>query len=121
VVFVVLAAVFGVAVLIQIFFAGEAALVAPKDWERHLAWVHVFQWISIALPFAAYAAQRRMSFAMLNCIPIVIIGLQYFLIHRAMSHALPFLAGLHAVLGALLVGFVVFVMQAGRRLPGSAP
>jgi mercuric ion transport protein len=111
IVFVILTAAFGVAVLVQIFFAGEAAMLAPKDWERHLAWVHLFQWVSIALPVAAYAARRRVSFAALNCVPIVVIGLQYFLIHRAMGHGLPFLAGLHAVLGALLVGYVVFLLQ----------
>jgi len=109
--FAVLTAAFGVAVLIQIFFAGEAALIAPEDWERHLTWIHVFQWGSIALPIAAYAATRRLSFTALNCIPIVIIGLQYVLIHRAISNTLPVLAGLHAVSGALLVAFVTFVLQ----------
>ncbi len=118
--FAVLTAAFGVAVLIQIFFAGEAALIAPDDWERHLAWIHVFQWGSIALPIAAYVATRRLSFATLNCVPIVVIGLQYVLIHRAISSTLPFLAGLHAVFGALLVAFVTFVLQELRfvdRIP----
>jgi hypothetical protein len=118
--FAVLTAAFGVAVLIQIFFAGEAALIAPEDWERHLAWIHFFQWSSIALPVAAYAATRRLSFAALNCIPIVVIGVQYVLIHQAISNTLPVLAGLHAVCGALLIAFVTFVLQEMRfvnRLP----
>jgi mercuric ion transport protein len=114
-VFLVLTAAFGLAVLIQIFLAGEASLVEPDDWARHVAWIHLFQWLSVPLPFAAYLARRKLWFAALNCVPMAIIGLQYVLIHRAVEHAWAPLAGLHAVCGALLVAFVAFVLQEGRQ------
>jgi mercuric ion transport protein len=114
-IFLVLTAAFGVAVLIQIFLAGEASMIEPDDWGRHVAWIHLFQWLSVPLPFAAYLARRRLGFAALNCIPIVIIGLQYVLIHRAIEQARAPLAGLHAVCGALLLAYVAFVLQGWRQ------
>jgi hypothetical protein len=117
-VFLVLTAAFGLAVLIQIFLAGEASMIEPDDCRRHVAWVHLFQWLSVPLPFAAYLARRKLGFAALNCIPIVIIGLQYVLIHRAIEQAQAPLAGLHAVCGALLLAYVAFVPQGRRHSSG---
>jgi hypothetical protein len=62
-------------------------MIEPDDWVRHVAWVHLFQGLSVPLPFAAYLARRKLGFAALNSIPIVIIGLQYVLIHRAVEQA----------------------------------
>jgi hypothetical protein len=114
-VFLVLTGAFGLAVLIQIYLAGEASMIEPDNWARHVAWVHLFQWLSVPLPFAAYRARRKLGFAALNCIPIVIIGLQYVLIHRAIEQARAPLAGLHAVCGALLLAYVAFVLQEWRH------
>jgi Family of unknown function (DUF6220) len=119
VVFLVLTALFGLAVLLQIFFAGEASMIQPEVWEQHVAWIHLFQWLSLPLPVAAYAASRKLSYAAVNCAPIVIIGLQYVLIHRALSDNAAALAGLHAVCGALLVGFVAFILQEWRAESGN--
>lgn len=105
-------ALFALAVLIQIFLAGEAALVAPEVWQLHVAWVHAFQWLSIALPITAYLARGKLGFAVLNCVPMAVIGLQYVFIHRAISNAMPMLAGLHAVNAVLLLGFSVWILRA---------
>jgi mercuric ion transport protein len=114
-IFLVLTAAFGLAVIIQIFLAGEASMIEPDNWARHVAWVHLFQWLSVPLPFAAYLARRRLGFAALNCTPVVIIGLQYVLIHRAIEQARAPFAGLHAVCGALLLAYVAFVLQEWRQ------
>jgi hypothetical protein len=114
-VFLVLTVAFGFAVLIQIFLAGEASMIEPDDWASHIAWIHVFQWLSVPLPFAAYLARRSLGFAALNCFPMVIIGLQYVLIHRAIEQTRAPLAGLHAVCGALLIAYVGFVLQKWRQ------
>jgi hypothetical protein len=114
-VFLALTAAFGLAVLVQIFLAGEASMIEPDVWGRHVGWVHLFQWISVPLPFAAYLARRKLGFAALNCVPIVIIGLQYVMIHRAIEQARAPLAGLHAVCGALLIAYVAFVLQEWRQ------
>jgi mercuric ion transport protein len=117
-VFVVLTAAFGLAVLIQIFLAGEASMIDPDDWARHVAWVHLFQWLSVPLPVAAYLARRSLGFTAFNCVPLGIIGLQYVFIHRAIEHGWAPLAGLHAVCGALLVAYVALVLQEWRQKRG---
>jgi hypothetical protein len=114
-VFLVLTAAFGLAVLIQIYLAGEAAIVEPDDWRFHVAWIHLFQWLSLPLPAAAYLARRSVGFGAFNCVPLLIIGLQYVLIHRGIEHAWAPLAGFHAVCGALLVAYVAFVLQKWRQ------
>ena len=90
-------------------------MIEPDDWGRHVAWVHLFQWLSVPLPFAAYLARRKVEFAALNCVPIVIIGLQYVLIRRAIAQGRAPLAGLHAVCGTLLLAYVTFVPQEWRQ------
>ena len=105
---------FALAVLAQIFLAGYAALLAPEVWDQHVAWVHVFQWLSVALPIAAYFSVRRIGFALFNCLPMLIIGLQYMLVHMAIRRGEPALVGLHAVGGVLLFGVLVFGFQEWR-------
>jgi hypothetical protein len=31
------------AVLVQAFLAGDAAVLAPEVWQRHVAWVHILR------------------------------------------------------------------------------
>lgn len=109
--FIAVTALFGLAVTIQVFLAGEAALVAPEEWQVHVAWVHIFQWLSVALPPLAFLASRRLGFTVLNGLPMLVIGLQYVLIHRSIGNVMPVLAGLHAVNGLLLIAFAVYIVQ----------
>jgi Family of unknown function (DUF6220) len=102
-------------VLVQALFAGDAAVLAPQMWQAHVAWVHIFQWLTVVLPVAAHFADRRIEFTALNCAPMVLIGLQYMLIHFAINHGRAIFAGLHAVGGVLLFGFLVFVFQEWRH------
>jgi hypothetical protein len=107
-------AIFALAVLVQVFFAGDAAILAPEMWQRHVAWVHIFQWLSVVLPVTARLAGNRIGFTVLNCLPMVMIGLQYTLIHIAISRGNATFAGLHAMGGVLLFGFLVFDFQEWR-------
>ena len=72
--FAVLTAAFGVAVLIQIFFAGEAALIAPEDWEKHLAWIHFSSGAALhcrlrpTRPHVALALRRSTAFPSLSSV-----------------------------------------------------
>jgi hypothetical protein len=59
--FVILTALFGLAVLIRIFFAGEATMIQPEARQQLVAWIHLFQWGSVPLPVAAYAAGRLVA------------------------------------------------------------
>jgi hypothetical protein len=102
-------------VLVQAFFAGDAAVLAPEMWQKHVAWVHIFQWLSVVLPVTAHLAGHRIGFTVLNCLPLVMIGLQYTFIHIAINHGEATFAGLHAVGGVLLFGLLVFVFQEWRH------
>jgi len=105
---------FSFAVLSQIFLAGYAALLAPQAWDEHVAWVHIFQWLSVVLPVTGYFSDRRIWLVLLNCIPMSIIGLQYMLIHMAIRRGEPALVDLHAVGGVLLFGVLVYSLQEWR-------
>jgi hypothetical protein len=100
---------FALAVLLQIAFAGNAALLDPEGWTLHAKWVAIFQWLSVALVVAAFFARRRWSFLALNAVPLVILLLQYVTIHYAVRHGLAWVVGLHAAGGAVLFGFLVFL------------
>ncbi len=111
---VVLTALFGGALLVQIFLSGEAAMIEPEVWTQHVAWVHIFQWLSVPLPVLAYVARRRLGVTAFYCIPLLAIGLQYVLIHRALEHGAAALAGLHAICGVLLIPHAAFALRLGR-------
>jgi hypothetical protein len=108
------ACLFALAILIQTFLAGDAALLAPEMWEEHVAWIHIFQWISVVLPVFAHLAERRIGFTALNCLPMAMIGLQYVSIHLAIKTGDSTLVGLHALGGIVLFGTVVFIVQEWR-------
>ncbi len=112
--FIIIVGVFAVSVLVQIFLAGDAALLAPEMWQAHMEWVHIFQWLAVVLPIAAYFSARRLSFTLSNCLPILIIGLQYSLVHIGINRSAPIFVGLHAALGAVLFGFLIFIAQEWR-------
>jgi hypothetical protein len=102
--------VFALAVLLQIAFAGNAALLDPEGWTLHAKWVAIFQWLSIALPVLAFFKRRSWSFLALNFIPVVIVLVQYVSIHYAIRHGTAWIVGLHAAVGAILFGFLIFLL-----------
>jgi hypothetical protein len=97
--------VLSISILIQFFIAGVAAMTDPGYWVYHSAWVAVFQWIVVPLPVLAWLGghPRRWRVAIATA-PLVQIGLQYVLAHRALEGRLPIGIGLHAVnAGVLLI------------------
>ena len=98
------AGLFVVALLIQFFIAGMAALTHPAWWAYHQRWVAYFQWLVVPLPALAWLAGPPRPFrVMLACLPFVQIGLQYTLAHRAIEGRWPIGLGLHAVDAALML------------------
>lgn len=98
------AALLGIALLVQFFIAGTAAMTNPDWWPYHQTWILYFQWLVVPLPVLAWLVgpprRRRVTLA---CLPLVQIGLQYVLAHRALEGRLPFGLGLHAVNAALML------------------
>lgn len=98
------AALLGLALLVQFFIAGMAALPHPEWWAYHQAWVAIFQWLVIPLPVLAWlAGPPRRYHVPLACVPLMQIGLQYVLAHRAIEGRLSIGLGLHAVNAALML------------------
>jgi len=102
------AALLVVALLIQFFIAGMAAVTNPAWWAYHRTWVAYFQWLVVPLPLLAWlAGPPRPVRVILACIPFVQIGLQYMLAHRGIDGRWPIALGLHAVDAALMLVVVV--------------
>jgi hypothetical protein len=101
------------AVLTQFFIAGMAAMTNPEWWAYHNTWVGIFQWLVVPLPVLAFLGSRPRGWrTALASIPIVQIGLQYVLAHRALEGRMSAGIGLHAVNGALLL-IVVTLLAIG--------
>jgi hypothetical protein len=107
------AALLAVALLVQFFIAGMAALTNPEWWAYHLKWVAFFQWLVVPLPALAWlGGPPRPLRVTLACIPFVQMALQYLLAHRAMDGRWPIGLGLHAVDAALMLIVVVALASA---------
>jgi len=113
------AALLVVALLVQFFIAGMAALTNPGWWTYHQAWVAIFQWLVVPLPVLAWLAGPPRRYRVpLACVPFVQIGLQYVLAHRALVGRWPIGLGLHAVDAALmLIVVVALVIDFAGRIP----
>jgi hypothetical protein len=106
----ILAALLSLAVLIQFFIAGMAAMTKPEWWAYHSTWVGIFQWLVVPLPMLAFlGGQPRYWRTVFASIPMVQVALQYVLAHRALEGRLATGIGLHAVNGALLLVVAAFL------------
>jgi hypothetical protein len=104
----VVAALLAIALLVQFFIAGMAAMTHPEWWAYHQTWVAYFQWLVAPLPVLAWlAGPPRPLRVTLACIAFMQIGLQYVLAHRAIDGRLSIGLGLHAVDAALMLIVVV--------------
>jgi Family of unknown function (DUF6220) len=94
-----------IALFVQLFTAGVAALTNPDWWNYHLACVRYSQWLVLPLPvFAAFGGvRRRYRRTILATLPIAQILLQYVFAHRALEGKLSIGLGLHAVNAGLLL------------------
>ena len=111
-------ALLALALLVQAFTAGMAAITDPSWWEIHLSWVHAFQWLAIAVTASGAWADvpRRTKWA--SAVPLALIGLQYVLAHRGIEGSLPIGLGLHAVNAMVL--FAVTARVAATAWDGGA-
>jgi len=113
-----------VALLVQFFIAGMAALTSPEWWGYHLTWVAFFQWLVVPLPVLAWVAGPPLAARVtLACVAFAQMGLQYVLAHRALDGRLPIGLGLHAVNAALMLVIVVAlaVDWPNGRVPSADP
>ncbi|HEY1542573.1 MAG TPA: DUF6220 domain-containing protein [Xanthobacteraceae bacterium] len=111
-----------VALLVQFFIAGMAALTNPDWWAYHQKWVAIFQWLVVPLPVLAWlAGPPRRYRVTLACVPFIQIGLQYVLAHRAIDGRWPIGLGLHAVDAAVMLIVVVALVVDPAGTAGGIP
>jgi Family of unknown function (DUF6220) len=105
-----LSALLVISLLIQLFLAGMAALTAPEWWDVHKAWVAIFQWLVVPLPFVAWLCGKpRLGRVVLASVPMVEIALQYVFAHRALEGRLPIGVGLHAANAGVMLIVATFL------------
>jgi hypothetical protein len=103
------------AILIQFFIAGMSSINNPDWWEYHKSWVGIFQWLVLPLPILAwFGGKPRAGRTLFASLPILQIGLQYVLAHRALDGRWPIGIGLHAVNAALML-IVATLLALGWR------
>jgi hypothetical protein len=103
------------ALLIQAFTAGMAAVTDPGWWATHLAWVRVFQWLVVVLPASAVLADVPLRTKWMSAAPLLLIALQYVLAHRGLDGTFPAGLGLHAVTAMLLFAVTAFIAGSAWR------
>ncbi|HEX7057075.1 MAG TPA: DUF6220 domain-containing protein [Bacilli bacterium] len=114
IIFCVLAILFGICVLIQVFLAGLAIFYGPDNWSRHTSFIHLFEYLPILMFILSFfgrikGAARWLSFGL-----ILLIMVQY-----ATVKGLPevgYLAALHPVVALLIFWAAIVVIRRSLRL-----
>jgi len=101
-----------IALFVQAFLAGVAAMTDPSWWELHKAWVHAFQWLVLLPPACAVLAgyPRRLIWA--SALPVVLIYLQYVWAELGRDGTWAYGLGVHAASAMLLFGTTVALLAA---------
>jgi len=101
-----------IALFVQVFLAGVAAMTDPSWWELHKAWVHAFQWLVLLPPACAVLAgyPRRLIWA--SALPVVLIYLQYVWAELGRDGTWAYGLGVHAAGALLLFGTTMTLFAA---------
>jgi MFS-type transporter involved in bile tolerance (Atg22 family) len=111
-----LAVLLALAVLIQAYLAGLAAVVDADYWGLHKGWIAIFQWLSVPLVLVTWVGWRDPVMRWMSLVPVIIIAAQYSSIHLALRHGVSWLAGVHAVNGFVLFGALVLLLARRRHV-----
>ncbi|MBW7455434.1 DUF6220 domain-containing protein [Paenibacillus sepulcri] len=95
-----LAAVFAVCVVMQVFLAGMASFVDSSHWQDHRSFVHYFEMIPLAMLVLTFIGPTGRTIRFLGFGMVILIIMQYLTAH--MGGRIPELAALHPVLALLL-------------------
>jgi len=101
-----------IALLIQAFLAGVAAMTDPSWWELHRAWVNIFQWLVVLPPACAVLARYPRWLTATNILPIVLIYLQYVWAEFGRDGAWAYALGVHAASAMVLFATSMFLLAA---------
>ena len=102
----------GIALLVQAFLAGVAAMTDPSWWGLHLAWVHTFQWLVLLPPACAVLAGYPRWLMWASALPVMLLYLQYVWAEFGRDGTWAYGLGVHAASGLLLFGTTMVLFAA---------
>ncbi|WP_245809731.1 DUF6220 domain-containing protein [Cohnella massiliensis] len=113
VVFAVLAAIFAVCVAVQVFLAGLATFVDPLNWARHESFVHMIEFVPLAMLGFGFAGRlaRRLLWQAFGLFGLVL--LMYFTAN--FTSVSPVVSALHPVVALILSWLSVAVAVKGAK------
>jgi len=103
------------ALLWQVVSAGAAVFMSPEWWALHIATVHWFDWLTIAILVAAFVGRMSRGFKTLSGVNVALIFLQYATAGVRVSPTLGALAALHPLTGFLLLWSLTELVRRGYR------
>lgn len=106
--FLLLAGFFAICVVIQVFIAGMAVFVDPANWNMHMTFVHVFEFLLIPILILAFLGRLSRE---LKWLPVgfwTLIGLQY---ATAEGFSASLVAAIHPVNALVIFWLAVFMTR----------
>jgi hypothetical protein len=104
-----------VALLWQVVSAGAAVFVNPEWWAWHIATVHWFDWLTVAILVLAFVGRMSRGFKVLSGASVFLIFLQYATAGIRISPTFGALAALHPLTGFLLLWTLTGLLRRGVR------
>ena len=101
-----------IALLVQAFLAGVAAMTDPSWWELHRAWVNIFQWLVLLPPVCAVLARYPRWLIATSVLPTALIYLQYVWAELGRDGTWTYALGVHAASAMVLFATSVFLLAA---------
>lgn len=101
-----------VALLVQAFLAGIAAMTDPSWWELHLAWVNIFQCLVLLPPACAVLARYPKWLIGASALPILLLYVQYVWAELGLQGTSAYGLGIHAAGALVLLGTTAFLFAA---------
>lgn len=99
----------------QLLSAGAAVFVNPDWWAWHIATVHWFDWLAVAIVVLAFVGRLSRGFKLLAGAGVLLVFLQYATAGARASPALAAVAALHPLNGFLLFWTLTELLRRGVR------
>jgi hypothetical protein len=116
--YVVVAGLFVVCVIIQVFIAGMAVFVDPANWSLHATFVHVFEFLPLIMLVLAFLGRLSRRLKLLPVVLFVLLIVQY---ATAIGFSDSVVAAFHPVNALVIFGIAAMTTrQAWRALTGPA-
>ncbi len=109
--YVVLAWLFALCILIQVFLAGLSIFTSPTFWMTHVNFAHFFEYIPFFLLILALLGRLPRAITLLSLLLIVQFALQYAFIQSAGSLGIAAIAAFHPVNAVVMFWVALYVAR----------